>query len=244
MKKLKDFVLIRINGLLGERLLIWASSIKLLAKRIKSKFSNKETANDQLYVDLGLPSGLKWAKCNVGAKKETDYGYYFMWGSTTPNTKTECNWVNAPFNNGLSDYDAEYFNTHKSEWLDSKDNLKPEYDAAYKATNGIARMPTHEDFQELLDNTDNEWIENFNGIGVNGYKFTSKIDASKYIFIPAAGSCNGGSVNYVGGIGYVWSSSLSTSYTDNAWYLYFLSDGCGVYNYYRYYGKSVRGVMD
>ena len=244
MKKLKDFVLIRINGLLGERLLIWASSIKLLAKRIKSKFSNKETANDQLYVDLGLPSGLKWAKCNVGAKKETDYGYYFMWGSTTPNTKTECNWVNAPFNNGLSDYDAEYFNTHKSEWLDSKDNLKPEFDAAYKATNGIARMPTHEDFQELLDNTDNEWIEDFNGIGVNGYKFTSKIDASKYIFIPTAGSCNGGSVYYVGGSGYVWSSSLSTSYTDNAWYLYFLSDGCGVYNYYRYYGKSVRGVMD
>ena len=82
MKKLKDFVLIRINGLLGERLLIWASSIKLLVKRIKSKFRNNktETANGQLYVDLGLPSGLKWAKCNVGAKKETDYGSYFMWG--------------------------------------------------------------------------------------------------------------------------------------------------------------------
>ena len=244
MKKLKDFVLIRINGSLGERLLIWASSIKLLVKRINSKFRNKEIANDQLYVDLGLPSGLKWAKCNVGAKKETDYGYYFMWGSTTPNTKTKCNWKHAPFNNGLSDYDEEYFNTHKSEWLDDNDNLKPEYDAAYKATNGIARMPTHEDFQELLDNTINEWIEDFNGTGVNGWKFTSKIDASKYIFIPAAGSCNGGSVNYVCGIGYVWSSSFSTSYPDNAWYLYFLSDGCGMYNYYRYYGKSVRGVMN
>src|SRR5574344_193283 len=141
------------------------------------------------YVDLGLPSGLKWAKCNVGAEKETDYGYYFMWGSTTPNTKTECNWVNAHFNNGLSDYDEEYFNIHKSEWLDSKDNLKPEYDAAYKATNGIARMPTHEDFQELLDNTINEWIEDYNGTGVNGRKFTSKIDESKHIFIPAADNC-------------------------------------------------------
>ena len=156
--------------------------------------------------------------------------------------------MNAPFNNWLSDYDEEYFNTHKSEWLDDNDNLKPEYDAAYKATNGIARMPTHEDFQELLDNTINEWIENFNGTGVNGYKFTSKFisttDTNKYIFIPAAGSCNGRSVNYVGGIGYVWSSSLSTSYSDNAWYLYFLSDGYSVYNYYRYYGKSVRGVMN
>ena len=34
------------------------------------------------YVDLGLPSGTKWAKCNVGAKSETDYGLYFAWGET------------------------------------------------------------------------------------------------------------------------------------------------------------------
>ena len=52
------------------------------------------------YVDLGLPSGLKWAKCNVGAEKETDYGYYFQWGSTEPNTSDECTWTNAPFNGG------------------------------------------------------------------------------------------------------------------------------------------------
>ena len=224
--------------------MIWVSSIKLLAKRIKSKFSNKEIANDQLYVDLGLPSGLKWAKCNVGAKKETDYGYYFMWGSTTPNTKTKCNWKHAPFNNGLSDYDEEYFNTHNSEWLDSKDNLKPEFDAAYKATNGIARMPTHEDFQELLDNTINEWIEDYNGTGVNGRKFTSKTDESKHIFIPAAGICNCGSVNYVGGIGYVWSSSLYTSNTDYTWNLSFYSDNCYMNLYKHCYGQSVRGVMN
>ena len=41
------------------------------------------------YVDLGLPSGLKWAKCNVGATSETDYGDYFQWGSTEPNTADE-----------------------------------------------------------------------------------------------------------------------------------------------------------
>ena len=165
-----------------------------------------------------------------------------MWGSTTPNTKTKCNWKHAPFNNGLSDYDEEYFNTHKSEWLDSKDNLKPEFDAAYKATNGIARMPTHEDFQELLDNTINEWIEDYNGTGVNGRKFTSKTDESKHIFIPAAGICNCGSVNYVGGIGYVWSSSPSTSYPDNAWGLNFSSGGRYMSNNRRYCGQSVRGV--
>ena len=213
-------------------------------KRINSKFKNKEIANDQLYVDLGLPSGLKWAKCNVGAKKETDYGYYFMWGSTTPNTKTECNWVNAPFNNGSNSCDEEYFNAHKSEWLDDNDNLKPEYDAAYKATNGMARMPTHEDFQELLDNTINEWIEDYNGTGVNGYKFTSKTDESKHIFIPAAGNCCYGLVAIVGSKGYVWSSSLYTSNTDYTWNLSFYSDNCYMNLYKRCYGQSLRGVMD
>ena len=196
------------------------------------------------YIDLGLPSGLKWAKCNIGTEKETDYGYYFMWGSTTPNTKTECTWKNAPFNNGLSKYDEEYFTSHKSEWLDDKNNLKTEYDAAYKATNGIARMPTHEDFQELLDNTINEWIEDYNGTGVNGYKFTSKTDESKHIFIPAAGNCCYGSVGRVGSKGYVWSSSLYTSSTDYTWNLSFYSDNCYMNLYKRCYGQSVRGVMD
>ena len=201
-------------------------------------------ANDQLYVDLGLPSGLKWAKCNVGAKKETDYGYYFMWGSTTPNTKTECTWKYAPFNNGSDSYAEEYFATHKSEWLDSKDNLKPEYDAAYKATNGIARMPTHEDFQELLDNTINEWIEDYNGTGVNGRKFTSKTDESKHIFIPAADNCCYGLAAIVGSKGNVWSSSLYASNTDYTWNLSFYSDNCYMNLYKRCYGQSVRGVMD
>ena len=49
-------------------------------------YPNKEQAKQYEYIDLGLPSGLKWAKCNVGAEKETDYGYYFQWGETTPYT--------------------------------------------------------------------------------------------------------------------------------------------------------------
>ena len=56
------------------------------------------------YVDLGLPSGTLWANMNLGATSETDYGDFYMWGSTTPNTAEECNWTNAPFNNGSSYY--------------------------------------------------------------------------------------------------------------------------------------------
>ena len=195
------------------------------------------------YVDLGLPSGLKWAKCNIGAETETDYGDYFMWGSVTPNTADECTWANAPFNNGSSSYDETYCNSVKGT-ICPNDVLVKEYDAATQIMGGEWRMPTQSDFQELLDNTDSEWVEDFKGTGVNGRKFTLKTDASKYIFIPAAGFCTNGSVNYVGIYGDVWSSSLDTSYNYNAWYLSYSSDSCFMYNSSRYCGWPVRGVKE
>ena len=193
------------------------------------------------YVDLGLPSGLKWATMNIGAETETDYGDYFMWGSTTPNNDTSCDWEHAPFNNGLRKYDEEYFHTNKSEWLDDKDNLRPEYDAVYKATDGMARMPTQDEFEELFYNTVNMWIEDYNGTKINGMKFTSKINGNS-IFIPAAGNCLDGSVYYVGNYGYVWGSSLSTFYPSYAWNLGFGSSNCLMGSYSRCNGRSVRGV--
>ena len=196
------------------------------------------------YVDLGLPSGLKWAKCNLGAETETAYGDYFMWGSTTPNTADECTWKYAPFNNGSDSYNKGYFTSHKSEWLDDKDNLKPEFDAARAIMGGDWRMPTEAEFDELLSGTTNEWIEDFNGTGVNGRKFTSKTDTSKYIFIPAAGFRTNGSVNYVGIHGDVWASSLDISNPNYAWILNPNSGVCCEGYSYRYDGKSVRGVFD
>ena len=196
---------------------------------------------DYPYVDLGLPSGLKWAKCNIGATSETDYGDYFMWGSTTPNTASQCTWSNAPFNNGLDSYNGEYFNAHKKKWLDDNNNLKPEYDAASHIMGGDWKMPTKAEFQELLDNTTKEWTQ---VNGVNGYKFTSKKEGfqNNSIFIPAAGYCYGGSVYDVGSYGYVWSSSLNASDPSLAWRLYFNSGGYGMYGNGRCYGRSVRGV--
>ena len=203
---------------------------------------NKTDNIEEHFVDLGLPSGLKWAKCNLGAKTETDYGNYYMWGSTTPNTADECNWANTPFNNGSDSYNEEYFTTHKSEWLDDNNNLKPEFDVAYKATNGMGRMPTRGEIQELLSGTTNEWIHDYKGTGVNGRKFTGSNGNS--IFIPAAGWCCNGSVNYVGIYGDVWSSSLDTSYNYNAWCLYFNSGDCGMYGILHYFGRSIRPVTD
>ena len=175
------------------------------------------------YVDLGLPSGLKWAKCNVGAENETDYGDYFMWGSTTPNNDTPCDWEHAPFNNGSSDYDETYFKS-------VKDTVCP---------NGVLAK----EIQELIDYTTNEWVEDFNGTGVSGRKFTGSNGNS--IFIPAAdfrsGSSFYGREDYNGDI---WSSSLFTSRPKNAWYLNFFSDDFYVDYADRNYSFVVRGVMD
>ena len=198
-----------------------------------------EQIKEYEYVDLGLPSGLKWAKCNVGAESETDYGDYFMWGSTRPNTPDECILAKAPFNGGASSFNDEYINSVK-DTVCPNGILTKEYDAAAQIMGGDWRMPTKDECQELIDYTTKEWAT-IND--VNGYKFTGSNGNS--IFIPAAGNCGNGSVDGVGKYGRVWSSSLGTSYHSYAWNMGFLSGDCSMGDYvYRYGGLSVRGVMD
>ena len=190
------------------------------------------------WVDLDLPSGTYWAKCNLGAASEEGYGDYYMWGSKT--ASTNCTWENAPFNGGNTSYNATAFNQVKNTVCPSN-VLAKGYDAAYKATEGIARMPTQADFQELLANTDKTWEVNFNGSNVKGWRFKSRTDENKYIFIPAAGSCDDGSVYGVGHDGGVWGPSLRGSSPDFAGYLDFDSSNCYTNYNYRYIGLSVRG---
>ena len=190
------------------------------------------------YVDLGL--SVKWAKCNVGAEKETDAGLYFAWGETTGYTASQ---VGTDKRFSWSDYKyGNSSNLTKYNQSDSKTVLEPEDDAASQIMGSDWRMPTKAEFDELLSGTTNELIADYKGTGVSGRKFTSKTDTSKYIFIPAAGSCSDGSVYSVGIRGSVWSSSLYASDHNNAWYLYFVSDRCYMGNGSRYYGRSVRGV--
>ena len=176
---------------------------------------------------------------NVGATSETDYGDYFMWGSTTPNTNTPCNWANAPFNGESSDYDETKFNPVKGT-VCPNGVLAKKYDAASHNMGGDWRMPTDAEFQELFGNTNNEWTQ---VNSVNGWKFTSKTDTSKYIFIPAAGWRTDSSFEKQGNSGYVWSSSLRTSHPGGALELDFNSGNCYVLNLSRCYGLSVRGVL-
>ena len=192
------------------------------------------------YVDLGL--SVKWAKCNIGAETETDYGDFFMWGSVTPNTPDECVWEHAPFNGGNTSYNADAFNKVKDTACPNG-ILAKEYDAAAQIMGGDWRMPTEAECQELIINTNKEWTQ---VNGVNGYKFTSNKEGyqNNSIFIPAAGYCLDGLVSDVGDIGNVWSSSLYASSPAGACYLSFYSGNCGMYSSSRCYGQSVRGVRN
>ena len=211
-----------------------------LIKTNRKVYSLTEEGGKYEYVDLGLPSRLKWAKYNVGAEKETDAGLYFAWGETTGYTASQ---VGTDKQFSWSDY--KYVNSSsnltKYNQSDGKTVLESTDDAASQIMGGDWRMPTQSEFQELLDNTDKLWTT-ING--VNGYKFTSIKEGyqNNSIFIPAAGYCYDGSVSNVGYNGGVWSSSLRTSNPYNAWYLLFSSSNCRVNLGSRCDGRSVRGV--
>ena len=195
------------------------------------------------YVDLVL--SVKWAKCNLGAKTETDYGSYFMWGSTKANTPDECTWAKAPFNNGASDFDSDYFNSVKNT-VCPNNVLAKEYDTATQIMGGNWRMPTKDELKELIDNTNSVWVEDYKGSGVNGRQFTSKKEGyqDNSIFIPAAGTYFEGSEYDLNKFVDVWSSSLYTSLTDSALTLHFSSGSIYVADDsgFRNSGHVVRGV--
>ena len=210
----------------------------------------EKTINTE-YVDLGLKSGTLWAKCNIGATTETDYGVYFQWGDISgisgsllgKYSDENYSWASYTHCNG-SEYTLTKYNTSTSygENPDNITTLETENDATTQIMGSDWRIPTYDELLELYKNTTNERVEDFNGTGVNGYKFTSKTDTSKYIFIPVAGSCSDGSVDNVGIYGGVWSSSLGISEPSVAFYLNFGLRDCTMYETLRYHGQSVRGV--
>lgn len=170
------------------------------------------------FVDLGLPSGTLWAKCNIGADSETEYGNYYMYGK------------------GSTQY-----NSSDSAYTGTENPLAAEADTATQVLGAPWHMPTKEQFKELVDNTTYSWETNFNGSGINGGKFTAQ--NGNYIFIPAAGYKDEGSLYFAGSWGCPWSSTPSGST-----YAYHLNAGSSrVYvnaDNKRMYGSPVRPVCD
>lgn len=92
------------------------------------------------YVDLGLPSGTKWATMNVGAESPSDFGDFFAWGETQP--KGSYSWDNYKWGN--EDEFTKYSSTDNKTVLESLD------DAASVNWGGSWRMPTNNEMQELF----------------------------------------------------------------------------------------------
>ena len=197
----------------------------------------KDSSKNHEWVDLGLPSGTKWATCNVGATKPEEYGDYYAWGETEP--KTTYDWSTYKWCNG--DYDTQTKYCTDSSYgtvVDNKTVLELADDAARANWGGAWRMPTDAEWTELRENCTWTWTTKN---GVNGYEVKSNINGNS-IFLPAAGF-RGGDDLYDAGYGDYWSSSLSTDYPYNAWYVYFSSVGVDRGGIYRCYGLSVRPVL-
>lgn len=180
------------------------------------------------YVDLGLPSGLLWATCNVGASRPEAFGSYFAWGEV--DTKDNYALDTYKFYSGSSM--IKYTST------DMLTVLLPEDDAAEVLLGNGWKIPSKGNWEELMANCDLAYTKRN---GVNGELFTSKING-KSIFLPAAGYYNYSSPQDQGINGRYWASSLYLENDFNAWRLMFNSGGPSVSSYNRSCGQSIRPV--
>ena len=179
-------------------------------------------------VDLGLPSGTKWASFNVGATKPEESGGYYAWGE-----------IEEKGYYGSESYIHYDSSTQSFESLD--DISGTEYDVAHMKWGGSWQMPSNNDFQELLDFCTREWVT-ING--VNCRKFTSNINGNS-IFLPASGYRDQWpGMIYGYKYGNYWSSTQHPSNSDCAYYLFFGSGYADQDSYRdRSYGLCVRPVV-
>ena len=192
------------------------------------------------WVDLGLPSGTLWATCNIGADNPETYGNYFSWGETEPK----------------SIYDTEHYKFNKGSgkmtkyctigsfgsngMTDDLTELEPEDDAATANWGSEWQMPSKDQMVELIDTffTKTEWTTLNDFIGK---KITSKKNGN-WIFLPAAGYCDGSTIYRRDSYGSFWTRSLIEDKPRDAY-------DCG-YNWAdvywggdrRYLGQNVRPV--
>lgn len=175
----------------------------LTQNQIGENFTGGVPAPNLEFVDLGLPSGLQWARWNVGASAPSEAGLYFSWGNLEGHGRG-------------SGYDFSQASYDETDGAAIDSNLTPQQDAAKAALGNQVRMPTAEDFQELLTNTTNVYTS-WNG--VYGRLFTSNING-RNIFFPEAGYYEGLELKPAGTY---WSSTYNS--VDKAIVMFFGSGG-------------------
>lgn len=193
------------------------------------------------YVDLGLPSGTLWATCNIGCKYQEDLGGYYAVAETVQ--KEKCTWDNLKYcthpSEGLL---SKYVNNAKFGTVDNKKTIEAQDDAAYVNWGSNWRIPTYEQFKELVDNCRKIWIipERGNINGIHGCYFIGK--NGKSIFLPAAGMVRDYGKSKQDVYGFYSTSSINNG--ADAWYYFFSehSRDCK-FSTGRCYGRSIRPVV-
>ncbi|MBR4967125.1 MAG: InlB B-repeat-containing protein [Bacteroidaceae bacterium] len=205
---------------------------------LAARFERRKTYIDGYEcIDLGLPSGIKWATCNVGATKPEEFGGYYAWGETE---EKECyEWSTYKWCNGSYESITKYCTQSNYGTVDNKTVLDPEDDVAHVKWGGTWRMPTRAEQDELLNNCTWTWT---NQNGVDGYTVTGPNGNS--IFLPAAGDRYRAGVYNRYYCGSYWSSSLGNYASYCAYLLDFISVCYDRINADRSVGYSVRPVSE
>lgn len=186
-------------------------------------------------VDLGL--SVKWANMNVGAKKSSGFGTYFAWGETKP--KEYYSWNTYAWSKGNSQYLTKYSTA------DRRTQLAPADDAARANWGGKWRMPTIDEYEELINPANCTW-EWMTKDGVNGYKVTGKKTGNS-IFLPITGFRFYADTQFRGIMGVYWTSTLYTANPNKAWCLEFNFSNIDVHygdlSSNRFSGRCIRAVQ-
>lgn len=130
-------------------------------KRQQREFTKSKTGkhNGYEYVDLGLPSGVKWSKYTIDSYSGCEY----RWGEVKAFYCSR--YETSPLN-----YRDYKYRRNNGEYINIGTNIsKTEYDVAHKEWQGNWRMPTYQDVQELIKFCKVEWIDDSPAlVGPNG----------------------------------------------------------------------------
>lgn len=195
----------------------------LIATTIAAQSTVAGAIDGHDYVDLGLPSGVKWATCNIGADSPSDYGDYFAWGEAQTKVK---------YTKGNSTTYKKSENEYI--YLVLQEKIGEEHGTCRQRTNTKNSM---KNCTWSFDDID----------GHTGYTATSKINGNS-IFFPCAGNIDGTKIDHCGGIigaCEYWSSTSATYDAKNIWGINFSILGSiiwGTIGQDRYIGRSIRPV--
>ena len=189
------------------------------------------------YVDMGL--SVKWATMNVGATVVEEGGDYFAWGEVE--RKESYIWDNYHYGNSRTTL-TKYCESEEYGTVDNKTMLDLLDDAAYMNWGGKWRMPTYNEWDELLRNSTWTWVEQN---GVKGVRVRSTKNGN-CIFLPTTGYKVGADLNYKDDIVGFWSGSLSKngSYMSYGVSVESPNNTASFYGFNRYNGYPIRAVMD